>query len=294
MTPENPESPSRIDELTLAKASEYLLLGVTGVRRPVDDLIEHFEAPGAGGWLESALSIVPAASERTPVALLGTSATSDILAGDVNSDGLTDLVFVNTSGVHQTWTATSGGFELHSEQIVDGGALVGVLTELGFTDVDDPGGVDLALGGALQVGTSVYLNDGFGNLGLGDAVPPVLTLVGAASVDVPANSNYVDSGATAEDNIDGDISVSVVMTSNVNTAIVGSYTVTYNVTDFAGNSATSITRTVNVTPAAGAGGGGGGGGAAGPLLLLLLMLAAYLTAWQANRAIIRVGAKKQD
>jgi hypothetical protein len=230
----------------------------------------------------------------TPVALLGTSATSDILAGDVNSDGLTDLVFVNTSGVHQTWTATSGGFELHSEQIVDGGALVGVLTELGFTDVDDPGGVDLALGGALQVGTSVYLNDGFGNLGLGDAVPPVLTLVGAASVDVPANSNYVDSGATAEDNIDGDISVSVVMTSNVNTAIVGSYTVTYNVTDFAGNSATSITRTVNVTPAAGAGGGGGGGGAAGPLLLLLLMLAAYLTAWQANRAIIRVGAKKQD
>ncbi|MHC5112357.1 MAG: beta strand repeat-containing protein, partial [Planctomycetota bacterium] len=73
-----------------------------------------------------------------PAALLGTSATNDILAGDVNSDGLTDLVFVNTSGVHQIWTATGSGFELHNQQIVDDGALVGVLTELGFTDVDDP------------------------------------------------------------------------------------------------------------------------------------------------------------
>ena len=137
-------------------------------------------------------------------------------------------------------------------------------TELGFTDVDDPGGVDLALGGALQVGTSVYLNDGFGNLGRGDAVPPVLSLNGAASVDVPAGSNYVDAGATAEDNIDGDISSAIVVSAAVNTALVGSYTVTYNVTDFAGNSASPITRTVNVTPAAGTGGGGGGGGAASP------------------------------
>jgi hypothetical protein len=113
-------------------------------------------------------------------------------------------------------------------------------------------------------------------------------------VEVPANSNYVDAGAIAEDNIDGDISASVVVTSNVNTAIVGSYTVTYNVSDFAGNSATAISRTVTVAPAAGAGGGGGGGGAMSPLLLALLILAAWLTAWQANRAIIRVGAKKQN
>ena len=228
-----------------------------------------------------------------PVALLGTSPTSDILAGDVNSDGLTDLVFVNASGVHQIWTATASGFELHGEQIVDGGASVGVLAELGFADVGDPGGVDLALGGALQVGTSVYLNDGFGNLGRGDAVPPLLTLNGSASLDVPAGSSYVDAGAVAEDNIDGDISTSIVVTAAVNTALVGSYTVTYDVSDFAGNSATPITRTVNVIPAAGTGGGGGGGGAASPLLLILLMLAAFLTAWQANRAIIQVSAQKQ-
>jgi hypothetical protein len=229
-----------------------------------------------------------------PVALLGTSATNEVLTGDVNSDGLTDLVFINTSGVHQIWTATASGFELHGEQIVDGGALVGVLAELGFTDVGDPGGVDLALGGALQVGSSVYLNDGFGNLGRGDAVPPLLSLNGAASVDVPAGSNYVDSGAIAEDNIDGDISSAIVVSAAVNTALVGSYTVTYNVTDFAGNSASPITRTVNVIPAAGTGGGGGGGGAASPYLLLLLMFAACLAAGHANRAIIQVAAQKQN
>jgi hypothetical protein len=205
-----------------------------------------------------------------PVALLGTSPTSDVLAGDVNGDGLTDLVFVNASGVHQIWTATGTGFELYSEQIVDDGATAGVLTELGFTDVDDPGGLDLALGGGIQVGVGVYLNDGFGNLGRGDAVPPVLTLSGAEVVDVPAGSSYVDAGATAVDNIDGDISAAIVVTAAVNTSVVGSYTVTYNVSDFAGNPATAITRTVNVNPAAGTGGGGGGGGAITYWMLMLL------------------------
>jgi hypothetical protein len=44
----------------------------------------------------------------------------------------------------------------------------------------------------------------------------------------------------------------------VNTAVVGAYTVTYNVQDFAGNAAVQVTRTVNVTAAVGRGGGGGG------------------------------------
>ena len=86
----------------------------------------------------------------------------------------------------------------------------------------------------------------------------------------------------------------MVVTSNVNTAVVGSYTVTYNVTDLAGNEATPITRTVSVAPAAGTGGGGGGGGSVGLSMLLLLVLAAYWAAWQANRAIIEVAVQKQN
>jgi hypothetical protein len=118
--------------------------------------------------------------------------------------------------------------------------------------------MDLALGGALSAGTAVYLNDSAGNLGLGDAMAPVITLNGAASVDVPSGTAYTDAGATAADNIDGDISASIVVTNPVNTAAVGSYTVTYNVQDLAGNAAVQVSRTVNVTAAVGRGGGGGG------------------------------------
>ena len=210
------------------------------------------------------------ASFGNPRDLLGAAPTDDVHAGDVSSDGLDDLVFINASGVHQVWVANGGGFDLHIEQIADTGSLAGVLTDLGFTDVGDPGGVDLAMGGALQGGAGVFLNDGFGNLGRGDAVPPTLTLLGESSVDVKAGTAYIDAGATAEDNIDGDITGSITMTNNINMGSPGSYTVTYNVTDFAGNAATPITRNVTVTPNDQT--GGSGGGAMSSLFLFGLML----------------------
>ena len=130
------------------------------------------------------------------------------------------------------------------------------------------------MGGAIQAGVGVYLNDGFGNLGRGDAVPPTMTLNGEATVSVPAGSVYTELGATATDNIDGDISSSVIPSGAVNTSVVGAYTVTYNVSDFAGNAAISITRTVNVSPATGTGGGGGGGSLSTLFLLALLLCVA--------------------
>jgi hypothetical protein len=199
---------------------------------------------------------------------LGISPTVDVLIGDVSEDGLPDLVFVNQSGVHQIWTANAGNYALHTEQIIDIGASAGVLADLGFADTDDPGGADLVLGGALSAGAAVYLNDSAGNLGLGDAVAPVITLSGATSVDIPSATAYSDAGAIAVDNIDGDLTARIVVNNPVNTAVVGSYTVTYNVRDFAGNAATQVTRTVTVTAAVGRGGGGGGALSAWAVTLL--------------------------
>ena len=214
---------------------------------------------------------------------LGFSPTNDVLIGDVNTDGLPDLVFVSASGVHQIWTAAGGRFQLHVEQIIDIGSTAGVLAPLGDTDNATPGGIDLAIGGDLSAGVGIYLNDSLGNLGRGDIDPPVITLTGDASVDTPSGSPYTDAGATAVDNIDGDLTP--IATSNVNTAIVGSYTVTYNVTDFAGNEATPVSRTVNVTAASGRG-GGGGGGALGYATVALL-LATYLLFLLGSRVRVR-------
>jgi hypothetical protein len=208
-----------------------------------------------------------AATFGAPAAELGLSPTRDVLIGDVSEDGQLDIVFINDSGLHQRWTGSGSEFTLHSEQIIDIGAVAGVLADLGFADSGDPGGIDLALGGAPEAGVGVYLNDSAGNLGLGDAVPPVITLNGEASVTIPANSVYNDAGATADDNIDG--TFTAVATSNVNPAVVGSYTVTYNATDRAGNAATPVVRTVTVGAATGR--GGGGGGAVGYWTLALLV-----------------------
>jgi len=209
-----------------------------------------------------------------PVELLGISPTNDVHIGDVNEDGSPDLVFINASGVHQVWTASGGVHTLHREQIIDSGAVAGVLANLGFTDTGDAGGPDLAMGGATSAGVGVYLNDSAGNLGRGDVTLPLITLNGSNPVSIESGLGYSDAGATADDNIDGDISSSISVTSNVNTAAPGTYTVTYNVTDFAGNDAVTVTRTVNVTPSASSGGGGGGSMSYWAMIALLSFLAA--------------------
>jgi hypothetical protein len=60
-------------------------------------------------------------------------------------------------------------------------------------------------------------------------------------------SPYSELGATASDNVDGDVSDGIVIDpSSVDTTILGSYQVTYDVTDSSGNDAATVVRTVNV------------------------------------------------
>ena len=80
-----------------------------------------------------------------------------------------------------------------------------------------------------------------------DGIGPVITLTGASTINLNVGDSYVELGATATDSIDG--SVSVTPSGTVTTSLAGTYTVTYNASDAAGNAATPVTRTVNVAAA---------------------------------------------
>lgn len=75
---------------------------------------------------------------------------------------------------------------------------------------------------------------------------PVITLNGSTPVTVEVGSVYTDAGAIASDNLDGDKTANIIVVNPVNSNVPGTYTVTYNVSDVAGNAATQVTRTVNV------------------------------------------------
>jgi hypothetical protein len=79
-----------------------------------------------------------------------------------------------------------------------------------------------------------------------DTTKPVITLLGTTPIDIEVGSSYTDAGATALDNYDGDITSLIVKTGSVNTNLVGTYTIKYNVEDANGNAAIEVTRTVNV------------------------------------------------
>ena len=79
-----------------------------------------------------------------------------------------------------------------------------------------------------------------------DTTIPVITLTGDATVTIEVGSTYTDSGATAQDNYDGDITDDIVTVSTVDTEAVGTYTVTYDVSDANNNDAVQVIRTVNV------------------------------------------------
>ncbi len=81
---------------------------------------------------------------------------------------------------------------------------------------------------------------------IADQTIPVITLTGNTSVTLNLNDTYVEASFTASDNVDGDISDNVIVTGSVNTATVGIYTLSYNTSDDAGNTAVTLSRQVTV------------------------------------------------
>jgi Bacterial surface protein, Ig-like domain len=124
---------------------------------------------------------------------------------------------------------------------------------------------DLVIAG--QSTSAVFFNDGRGAFGGGDGNPPVIALVGDSPLTVFVGDAYREPGATAVDDVDGNLTAKIAVQGAVNTAVVGVYEVTYDVADSAGNNTRAV-RTVRVDPREGT--GGGGGATDGWLMLLVL------------------------
>jgi hypothetical protein len=167
--------------------------------------------------------------------------TMDYVHLDYYTDDSTALGFF----VIQEGTGENG-YSIDTELGITTGQWVSVDIPLSHYTVTD-------LSGANQIKTdgngTVYL-DNIYFWKTPDTTAPVITLVGDNPQELTVGDAYVELGATATDDTDGDISVSIVTdASAVDTATAGSYSVTYNVSDAAGNAATEVVRTVTVEAA---------------------------------------------
>ena len=188
--------------------------------------------------------------ERTPIEIT----IDDVTVLDPDDD-ISELALVVLDGV---------GYQRQGNTVVP---LAGVVGDIGVpVTVSDPA----TSSGVFELLVRVSA----------DTVPPEITILGSSTVSLMVGDRYVDDGATANDDLDGDISDQIVAENSVNTSGAGTYSVVYSVTDMAGNSA-SATRTVVVRarppPVQSS-----GGGAMDYYFLLWLLLAEFVSRWRST------------
>ncbi len=153
-------------------------------------------------------------------------------------------VFNNTSGtiryVAGSPTPPSADFTLITVQFHVKADTTETTTMIGFG-----AGANIARAGISKLGEANPVSI---NLAVEvDTTPPVITLLGDNPLIIEIGSAYSDPGATASDDVDGDLTSAIVVGgATVNANAVGDYVVTYDVSDLSGNAAIQQTRTVQV------------------------------------------------
>ena len=200
---------------------------------------------------------IPDAEDNCPV-------VSNVDQADADGDGTGDTCDDTPNGESDTEAPV---IEEHNNVVTEAtsneGAVVDFTAPNATDDVDatEPAVCEPASGSLFPIGTTEITcnkTDVAGNVAMPtsfnvivqDTTPPEITLNGDAVVDLTVGEQYNEEGATASDVVDGDLTEEIdTDNSEVDTSQPGFYTVTYNVSDFAGNDAEEVTRTVNVSDA---------------------------------------------
>lgn len=210
-------------------------------------------------YSDCSLSVTDAAGNSSSP-LLFTAFTVDLLPPAGYSVAFTEALF-NAANV------TQGAFVLSNAEV--GAAYSYVISSAGgAAEVSGSGvadasevsvsGIDLSGLDDGQLSISLAMSDVLGNSGSAvgdasarlDATPPVVSLLGEAPLTIEIGSVFSDPGASAADNIDGNLDAMVVGTGSVDTSAVGAYLLSYDVSDAAGNPAITVQRQVNVVDTA--------------------------------------------
>ncbi len=225
---------------------EQAFLGTTGWGMTAfsTDGSKYVTAISAGG------SIYTSSLDTSPTPFTFTDQTGKALNTSIESSEVT-IAGINTSSPISI-TSCTGTLCAYS---INGGAYT---AEAGTVSPGDTVKVRLTTSGMEGVASNLLLNiggvtDTF-SVTTGDFTPPVISLNGSSNIEIYQNQTYVDQGAVATDNIDGDVTAEIVTLNPVNTRIIGDYQVTYNVSDDAGNNAVEVTRRVVVSRGSSSGG----------------------------------------
>lgn len=225
--------------------------------------------------------VVEALGPTTAVSL-GLGTASDLVDGSMTPAA--DFAGPYSVGNHNvTWSATdvnnNTGTDIQIISIIDATrplisllgnnpasvALNATYTDAGATATDTVDGdvsANIVTGGTVDTNTAgtytlTYdVQDAQGNaavrltrqviVGSPDTTAPVISLLGDNPAQLAINASYTDAGATALDNVDGDVTANITSSGlPINTSNAGTFFITYNVTDAAGNSA-QATRSVMV------------------------------------------------
>jgi len=167
----------------------------------------------------------------------------------------TDGTLTNDNTPYLKWNASTDtegnslnyGFEISTASDFSSTALTGGTAGTAFQVAD---------ANALLDGTyywRIRANDGFVSSEWSnvwsftiDTIAPVITILSDNPATITYGDTYTDGGATALDNGVDDLTSSILATSDVDNMAAGNYTVSYDVTDAAGNAAITVTRDVVV------------------------------------------------
>lgn len=266
-----PQSQVSIDSLVEQRNGAVIAFSYPGA-----DLTGYQYRINGGAWIAATSPLTITGQSTETAYLFEVAAVNNGRIGDITSQSYTTQDAVDTTPNSGSFTAITGQAvndsvtsNVLSLQGVDPGVDAPVTVSGGLYSYSSNGGQNYSaptasadnlrlnyLFRAHHTTSSSYNDDTtttvyvggvpfvFTSTTLIDSESPTISLAGGNQT-VEVGEAWSEPGYTASDNADGDITNNVIVTGSVNTAIAGAYTLTYQVSDSAGNQ-TTVQRTITV------------------------------------------------